>query len=53
MATLEFPPELEEAFQSVFESEQIRPWQQPEDNPVDDHCLVGQDGKVFVVPVGT
>jgi len=36
MATLEFPPELEQAFSEVFgKAEQVKPWQQTDDNPVE------------------
>ena len=35
MATLEFPPELEQAFQNVFQAEQVKPWTEQEDNPVE------------------
>ena len=36
MATLEFPPELEQAFSEVFgKAEKVRPWTEQDDNPVE------------------
>ncbi len=35
MTTLEFPPELEQAFQDVFQAERVKPWAEQDDNPVE------------------